>query len=61
MPYTYILNQIVLGDAKVLAETIASESVDLIFSDPVYDRREDYACQVVIGTNLIPPGLRMPV
>ena len=35
-------NQIVTGDARKLAECIPDESVDLIFTDPVYNRIEDY-------------------
>lgn len=35
-------NQIVTGDARLLAERIPDESVDLIFTDPVYERIEDY-------------------
>ena len=41
MPMEY-RNQIVTGDARVLAERIPDESVDLIFTDPVYDRIDDY-------------------
>lgn len=33
---------IITGDAKELAQSIPDESVDLIFTDPVYDRIEDY-------------------
>lgn len=35
-------NQIVTGDARELAKRIPDESVDLIFTDPVYDRIDDY-------------------
>lgn len=35
-------NQIVTGDARELAQRIPDESVDLIFTDPVYDRIDDY-------------------
>ena len=35
-------NKIVTGDARVLAERIPDESIDLIFTDPVYDRIDDY-------------------
>lgn len=35
-------NQIVTGDARELAKAIPDESIDLIFTDPVYDRIEDY-------------------
>jgi len=41
MPEEY-KNQIVTGDARELARRIPDESVDLIFTDPVYDRIEDY-------------------
>jgi len=36
-------NQIVTGDARVLAERIPDESVDLILCDPVYTEIEHYA------------------
>jgi DNA modification methylase len=38
----YELNSIVTGDARELAKAIPDKSVDLIFTDPVYDRIEDY-------------------
>jgi len=38
----YDLNTIVTGDARELAEAIPDESVDLVFTDPVYDRIDDY-------------------
>jgi DNA modification methylase len=36
-------NGIYTGDARELSKAIPDESVDLIFTDPVYDRIEDYA------------------
>lgn len=36
------LNQIVTGDARVLAERIPDQSIDLIFTDPVYENIADY-------------------
>lgn len=36
------LNQIVTGDARELAKRIPDESVDLIFTDPIYDCIDDY-------------------
>lgn len=39
-PYT--LNTIYTGDARELSKAIPDESVDLIFTDPVYDRIDDY-------------------
>ena len=41
MPEEY-KNQIVTGEARELAKRIPDESIDLIFTDPVYDRIEDY-------------------
>lgn len=41
MPDEY-KNQIVTGDARELAKRIPDESVDLIFTDPVYQNIEDY-------------------
>lgn len=38
----YELNTIVPGDARELAKAIPDESVDLIFTDPIYDRIDDY-------------------
>lgn len=41
IPAEYMDN-ILTGDARVLCEALPDESVDLIFTDPVYDRIEDY-------------------
>jgi len=46
-PYTLGFNDtdecgIYTGDARELAKAIPDESVDLIFTDPIYDRIEDY-------------------
>lgn len=38
----YTENEIVTGDARLLAPSIADGSVDLIFTDPVYQNIEDY-------------------
>jgi len=38
----YELNQIYTGDARQLAKAIPDESVDLIFTDPVYQNVADY-------------------
>ena len=35
-------NGIYTGDARELAKAIPDESIDLIFTDPVYDRIDDY-------------------
>lgn len=41
IPVEY-LNQIITGDARQLAERIPDESIDLIFTDPVYENLDDY-------------------
>ena len=41
MPDEY-KNAVVTGDARVLAERMPDESIDLIFCDPIYDRIDDY-------------------
>jgi len=38
----YELDSIIAGDAKELTKAIPDESVDLIFTDPVYQNIEDY-------------------
>lgn len=41
-PNDTVNNGIYTGDARVLAEAIPDESVDLVFTDPLYDKMEDY-------------------
>lgn len=68
------LNQIYTGDARALAEGIPDNSVDLIFTDPVYERIEDYewlaqtaarvlkpnsACLVWLATYALPDVLKV--
>ncbi len=49
-------NQIVTGDARELAKRIPDESVDLIFTDPVYDRIDDYRWLAETATRVLKPG-----
>lgn len=49
-------NSIVTGDARVLAERLPDASVDLIFTDPVYDRIEDYAWLAETAARVLKPG-----
>jgi DNA modification methylase len=49
------LNQIVTGDARELAKRIPDESVDLIFTDPVYDRIEDYEWLAQTAVRVLKP------
>lgn len=49
-------NNIVTGDARQLSERIPDESVDLIFTDPVYDRMEDYEWLAQVAGRVLKPG-----
>lgn len=55
LPADY-LNAIVTGDARVLAERIPDESIDLIFTDPVYDRIDDYRWLAETGARVLRSG-----
>ena len=52
MPEEY-KNQIVTGDARELAKRIPDESIDLIFTDPVYDRIEDYEWLAILAARIL--------
>jgi 16S rRNA G966 N2-methylase RsmD len=54
IPASY-LNQIVTGDARLLAEQIPDGSIDMIFTDPVYDRIEDYAWLAETAARVLKP------
>jgi hypothetical protein len=54
MPAEY-RNQVVTGDARLLAERIPDESVDLILTDPVYDRIEDYRWLAEMASRVLKP------
>jgi DNA modification methylase len=43
------------GDARVLTEAIPDESVDLIFTDPVYDRIDDYRWLAETAARVLKP------
>ncbi len=49
------LNEIVTGDARVLAECIPDASIDFIFTDPVYDRIDDYAWLAETAARVLKP------
>jgi DNA modification methylase len=55
MPDEY-KNQIVTGDARALAERIPDESIDLIFTDPVYQNIDDYRWLAEAGKRILKPG-----
>ena len=49
-------NQIVTGDARELAKAISDESIDLIFTDPIYDRIDDYHWLAETATRILKPN-----
>lgn len=50
------LDQYIVGNSRDLAEALPDESIDLIFTDPVYDRMEDYAWLAQLGARLLKPN-----
>lgn len=50
------LNNILTGDARELARAIPDESIDLIFTDPVYERVDDYAWLAELGARVLKRG-----
>jgi DNA modification methylase len=55
MPEAY-QDRIVLGDARLLAPHIPDQSIDLIFTDPVYERLEDYAWLGALAARVLRPS-----
>jgi hypothetical protein len=55
MPESY-RDAIVTGDARELAKAIPDSSVDLIFTDPVYDRIDDYRWLAETACRVLRPG-----
>jgi len=51
----YPLDSIITGDARQLAQAIPDASVDLIFTDPVYDRIEDYRWLAETAARVLKP------
>jgi len=43
------------GDARILSEAIPDESVDLTFTDPVYDRIDDYRWLAETAARVLKP------
>lgn len=50
------LNQIYTGDARELAKRIPDESIDLIFTDPVYDHIDDYHWLAETAARVLKPN-----
>ena len=53
---SYPLNQIITGDSRLLAQSIPDESVDMIFTDPVYENIEDYAWLAETAARILKPN-----
>jgi site-specific DNA-methyltransferase (adenine-specific) len=51
----YVLNQIATGDARELAASIPDGSVDLVFTDPVYQNIEDYTWLAETAMRVLKP------
>ena len=52
----YDLDSIVTGDARELALVIPDESVDLIFTDPIYQNIDDYRWLAETAARVLKPG-----
>ena len=53
---SYPLNEIITGDSRLLAQSIPDESIDLIFTDPVYENIEDYAWLAEVAARILKPS-----
>jgi DNA modification methylase len=51
----HFLNQIITGDARALAEQIPDESIDFIFTDPVYENIDDYRWLAQTAARVLKP------
>jgi DNA modification methylase len=51
-----MLNQILTGDARELSKSIPDGSIDLIFTDPEYEKIEDYAWLAAEAARALKPG-----
>lgn len=54
--YDAVLDTILTGDARALAARIPDKSVDFIFTDPVYERIEDYAWLAETAARILKPN-----
>jgi DNA modification methylase len=50
-----LLNQVFTGDAKGLTDQVAPASIDLIFTDPVYEQVEDYHWLATVAKRISKP------
>lgn len=52
----YLINSIITGNAKELSQFIPEKSIDGIFTDPVYENKEDYYWLADVTKKLLRPG-----
>lgn len=50
------LNRIITGDARKLARAIPDESIDLIFTDPIYQNIDDYRWLAEMASRILVDG-----
>lgn len=53
---SYPLNEIITGDSRLLAQSIPDNSIDMIFTDPVYENIEDYAWLAETAARILKPN-----
>lgn len=51
----YPVNEIVTGDSRLLAKSIPDKSVDVIFTDPIYQNQDDYFWLSEIALRILKP------
>lgn len=51
----YPLNTVIQGDSRELSKSIPDESVDMIFTDPVYQNFDDYKWLAETGLRILKP------
>ena len=52
---TTMLNQIITGDARELAKRIPDNSVDMVFTDPIYENIDDYRWLAETAARILKP------
>ena len=53
---SYPLNQVIHGDSRELAKSIPDNSIDLIFTDPIYQNKDDYVWLSELGKRILKPS-----
>lgn len=53
---SYPLNEIITGDSRLLAQSIPDESIDLVFTDPVYENIQDYIWLAEVSKRVLVSG-----